>query len=494
MNYRNLSAVEIADGIRKGSFSAVEICRAALDAAEKSDNLLNIFLHLDPEGALRSAADVDRKRQKDKETGCLAGVPVVIKDNICAEGLPNTCGSKILEGWIPPYDATVVRRIKAAGMVILGKSNLDEFAMGSSTENSAYEPTRNPWAPERVPGGSSGGSAAAVASGVAPLALGSDTGGSIRQPAGFCGLVGLKPTYGRVSRYGLVAFASSLDQIGPLARTARDAGRFLGVFAGDDPADATCGRESVPEYERHLSGGFKGLRIGIPREFLTVEMDDEVRECFERTVGSAEENGASVQEISLPHVDYSLPAYYLIAPSECSSNLARYDGVKFGTRIGEGGNLENMYLETRAAGFGREVKRRILIGTYALKSGYYDEYYLKACKVRTLVRQDFRKAFEGVDLLMAPVSPVPAFRLGEKIDDPLQMYFADIFTLCLNLAGNPGISIPCGFTRASLPVGVQFFGNDYEEGLLLRVAAAMEQATGLKNLVAPMPGNLKPAR
>lgn len=411
---------------------------------------------------------------------------MAVKDNICTVDFPTTCGSRILGRWTSPYDATVVTRLRRAGAVLVGKTNLDEFAMGSSTENSAFGPTRNPWDPSRVPGGSSGGSAAAVAAAMAPLALGSDTGGSIRQPAGFCGIVGLKPTYGRVSRYGLVAFASSLDQIGPLASTVADAALLLGVIAGRDPADSTSVDLPVPDYLRALTGDVRGLRLGLAREAFGEGLLPAVGDAVRRAAQVLQDEGAEVVEVSLPTISYALPTYYLLATSEASTNLARYDGVRYGLRAASR-DLDGMYLQTRRDGFGPEVKRRIMLGTYALSAGYYEGFFLKAQRVRTLVCQDFARAFDTVDLVVMPTSPTPAFRLGEKVEDPLQMYLADVYTIPVNLAGLPAISVPCGFADG-LPVGLQLIGRPFDEATVLRAAHCYEQATEWHRQRPPLDG------
>jgi aspartyl-tRNA(Asn)/glutamyl-tRNA(Gln) amidotransferase subunit A len=406
----------------------------------------------------------------------LRGIPIAVKDILCTAGIPTTCGSRILEDFIPPYDATVVARLKAAGAVILGKTNTDEFAMGSSTENSAFFPTHNPWDLERVPGGSSGGSAAAVAAGECLGALGTDTGGSVRQPAALCGIVGLKPTYGRVSRYGLIAFASSLDQVGVLTRDVTDAAILLNVIAGHDPLDSTSLDAPVPDATAALTGDIRGMRVGVPREYFIPGMQPEVEAAVRAALEKLADLGAEIVEVSLPHTDYALPVYYLIAPAEASANLARYDGVRYGLRI-VGNSLEDTYKQTRGQGFGPEVKRRIMLGTYALSAGYYDAYYLKAQKVRTLIKGDFDRAFQQVDVIVTPTSPTTAFRIGEKTDDPIQMYLSDIFTLSVNLAGICGINVPCGFDAQGLPIGLQIMGPALGETTILRVAYAYEQAT-----------------
>ena len=464
--------------IASGAVSAVEVCRAFLERAEAVNPTLNAFNFISAEHALTQAADVDRRRAAGDTLGPLAGVPVALKDNLCVRGMKTTASSRILEHFTPPYDATVVARLNAAGAVIIGKTNCDEFAMGSSNENSAFGSVRNPWATDRTPGGSSGGSAAAVAARTAPLALGSDTGGSIRQPASFCGVVGLKPTYGRVSRYGLLAFASSLDQIGPFSRTARDAAVVLNALAGADPADATSSRQPVPDFTAALSGEITGLRIGIPQAFVSEGVDEGVRAAFDVSLEALRDRGASLVEIELPHAKYAIPVYYLVATAEASSNLARYDGVRYGYRAADKHqSLKEMYARTRDEGFGAEVKRRIMRGTYVLSAGYYDAYYLKALQVRTLVRNDYNEAFNKVDVVAMPTSPIPPFRLGEKTDDPLKMYLADVFTVSANLAGLPAISIPCGFSGGRLPVGLQLTGRMFDEATLLRAADAYQRVT-----------------
>jgi aspartyl-tRNA(Asn)/glutamyl-tRNA(Gln) amidotransferase subunit A len=471
-----LSASEIAEGVRKRSLSATEVARAHLDRIAATEPRVEAFLHVLSERALQAAQRIDDAAEPDRQALPLAGVPVAVKDVLDLEGIPTTCGSRILAGYRPPFTATAVARLEAAGAILLGKTNMDEFAMGSSTENSAYKKTRNPWDLERVPGGSSGGSAAAVASGMAAAAIGSDTGGSIRQPASLCGVVGLKPTYGRVSRYGLVAFASSLDQVGPLARSVEDAALMARVLCGVDPRDATSSREAVPDFVGGLATGGKGLRVGVPWSFLEKGVDDEVMACFRRALTDIEGLGAQVVDVSLPHVHHAIATYYIVATAEASSNLARYDGVRYGVRASGTRELKAMYGETRDLGFGDEVKRRIVLGTYVLSSGYYDAYYLRAQKVRTLIRRDFDSAFEACDAIATPTAPSAAFRFGEKTADPLQMYLADIFTVPANLVGIPGLSVPCGFAGA-LPVGLQLVGRSFDEAALLRLAHAYEQAT-----------------
>ncbi len=477
MHLYDLTIHEARALLEAREISAVELTQAVLDRILAVDNDVRAYLTLTPEVALEQAraADAARARQ-DAPASPLLGIPLAIKDVLCTAGIPTTCGSRILENFIPPYDATVVARLKAAGAVLLGKTNTDEFAMGSSTENSAFFPTRNPWDLERVPGGSSGGSAAAVAAGECLGALGTDTGGSVRQPAAFCGIVGLKPTYGRVSRYGLIAFASSLDQVGVLTRDVTDAAILLSVIAGHDPLDSTSMDVPVPDYTAALTGDIRGMRVGVPKEYFVPGMQPEVEGAVRAAVEKLAELGAEIVEVSLPHTDYALPVYYLIAPAEASANLARYDGVRYGLRV-VGSSLEDTYKQTRGQGFGPEVKRRIMLGTYALSAGYYDAYYLKAQKVRTLIKGDFDRAFEQVDVIVAPTTPTTAFRLGEKTDDPIQMYLSDIFTLSVNLAGICGINVPCGFDRQGLPIGLQVMGPALGEMAVLRVAYAYEQAT-----------------
>jgi len=474
----------IAADIAAGRVSATEMCRDALDRISRLNPSLNAFNFVSAERALDRAAEIDRRRASGAALGPLAGVPLAVKDNLCVRGMRTTASSRILDTFVPPYDATVVARLEQAGAVIVGKTNCDEFAMGSSNENSAFGPVRNPWAGDRTPGGSSGGSAAAVAAACVPLALGSDTGGSIRQPASFCGVTGLKPTYGRVSRYGLLAFASSLDQIGPIARNVGDAALALQVLAGPDPMDSTAAREAVPDFAASLDGDARGVRIGVPRAFVSDGVDASVLAAFDAALLVLRATGATLIDIDLPHAKYAIPVYYLVCTAEASSNLARYDGVKYGYRSPAPTTLKEMYSKTRDEGFGPEVKRRIMLGTYVLSAGYYDAFYLKAQQVRTLLRQDYDRAFEAVDIVAMPTSPTPPFRLGEKTDDPLQMYLADIFTVSVNLAGLPGISVPCGFVDAPragatdrLPIGVQFVGKMFDEATILRVADAFERAT-----------------
>jgi aspartyl-tRNA(Asn)/glutamyl-tRNA(Gln) amidotransferase subunit A len=470
------TAASIARRVSSRAASAVEVVRAHLDVIARREPLVDAFLAVTTERALRSAAAVDEAVAAGRQDLPLAGVPVAIKDLLDMEGVPTTCGSRILEGYLPPFTATAVARLEAAGAVVVGKTNMDEFAMGSSNENSAYKPTRNPWDPSRVPGGSSGGSAAAVAAGMAPLALGSDTGGSIRQPAALCGVVGLKPTYGRVSRYGLVAFASSLDQVGPFARTVEDAALVSSVLFGRDDRDATSADVAVPDFAAAMRGGARGLRIGVPWAFLEKGVSAPVLSAFRESLGALESAGARVMEVALPHAGHAIATYYIVATAEASSNLARYDGVRYGLRVDAGRDLRETYGRTRDRGFGNEVKRRIILGTFVLSSGYYDAYYLRAQKVRTLIRRDFEQALEACDVVATPTTPSTAFRFGEKTADPLEMYLADVFTVPANLAGVPGISVPCGFADG-LPIGLQLIGRAFDEATLFRAARAYEDVT-----------------
>jgi aspartyl-tRNA(Asn)/glutamyl-tRNA(Gln) amidotransferase subunit A len=483
-----MTAREIARQIADGATTAVAACEAALERIAQLEPAIGAFNTVAAERALDRARTLDEERAAGAPLGALHGVPVAVKDNMCTAGVPTTASSRILRGFVPPYDATVVTRLEAAGAIVIGKTNLDEFAMGSSTENSALGSTKNPWALERTPGGSSGGSAAAVAARMVPLALGSDTGGSIRQPAALCGIVGLKPTYGRVSRYGLLAFASSLDQIGPLTQTAEDAALMFAAIGGHDPRDATSTTEAMPDMLAALDGDLGGLRIGVPRALLGKGVDTPVRGAFESAMQALETRGAMLVDIELPHAAYGIPVYYLIATAEASSNLARYDGVRYGhrTAIGKDDTLLQMYERTRDEGFGPEVKRRIMLGTYVLSAGYYDAYYLKAQQVRTLLRQDYERAFESVDVVATPTTPTPAFKLGEKTSDPLQMYLNDIFTVSANLTGLPAISIPCGFSPERLPIGFQLTGRRFDELTLLRAADAFQRDTDF-HLEAPAP-------
>jgi aspartyl-tRNA(Asn)/glutamyl-tRNA(Gln) amidotransferase subunit A len=470
---------ECRDALRNGDLSATEVCTAALDAIAAHDPILHAFNTVVGEQARDRAAALDRDRNRWRGQP-LFGIPVALKDNLCTRGVRTTASSRILESFVPPYNATVVDKLEAAGAVVVGKTNCDEFAMGSSNENSAFGPARNPWATDRIPGGSSGGSAVAVAAGMTPLALGSDTGGSIRQPAALCGVVGLKPTYGRVSRYGLLAFASSLDQIGPLTRTVGDAAVALAVIAGQDPADATSAPEPVPDFTESLTGDVRGVRIGVPAALLDAGVDPEVARAIRAALDVLLARGATLVDIELRHASAAIPVYYLIATAEASSNLARYDGVRYGFRAPAASgrdDLRSMYARTRALGFGPEVKRRIMLGTYVLSAGYYDAYYRKAQQVRTLITRDYDDAFRRVDAVAMPTSPTPAFKIGERVSDPLQMYLADVFTVSANLAGLPAISIPCGFTTDRLPIGFQLTGRPFDEGTILRIADAYERDT-----------------
>jgi aspartyl-tRNA(Asn)/glutamyl-tRNA(Gln) amidotransferase subunit A len=479
--YRELRAM-----LASGELSATEVVRAHLDRIVALEDQLGAFVKVLPARSIQLAEELDRKHGSLRALPPLFGAPVVLKDNLCLEGVATTCCSRILEGFAPPYSATVVQRLLSAGAVVLAKSNMDEFAMGSSTENSAFKVTRNPWNPNQVPGGSSGGSAAAVAAGMTPLALGSDTGGSVRQPAALCGVLGLKPTYGRVSRYGLVAFASSLDQIGPLARDVEDLALLLGVIAGHDPCDSTSAAEPVPDYVAQSLGGVKGLRVGVPPECFGAGVDPEVAAQVRRALTALRSAGAREVEIHLPHTRYAIATYYLICTAEASSNLARYDGVRYGFRAPGYDDLETMMARTRSAGFGREVKRRIMLGTYALSAGYYDAYYKKAQQVRTLIRRDFQTAFESCDLVLTPTTPTPAFARGEKVEDPLQMYLSDIFTVTANLAGLPALSVPVGFSSGGLPIGAQLTGPPFAEGLLLKAARLLEEQLAVEPKIAPL--------
>jgi aspartyl-tRNA(Asn)/glutamyl-tRNA(Gln) amidotransferase subunit A len=482
------TAREIATAVASRQISAVEVCRATLDRINRLDSRIHAFLHVDARGAVARAEQIDRGSRAIGDLP-LAGVPIAVKDNICTTGVRTTAGSRLLESYVPPYSAAVIERLERAGAVVVGKTNCDEFAMGSSTEHSAFGPTRNPWSLDRSPGGSSGGSAAAVASGMVPLALGSDTGGSIRQPAALCGVVGLKPTYGRVSRFGLIAFGSSLDQIGPLARTASDAAAVFQIMAGRDPRDSTSRDAAVPDYGASLTGDLHAVRIGVPRGLVEGGVEPGVRDAFERGLDALRDAGATIADVALPHAPLAIPVYYLVANAEASSNLARYDGVRYGSRVTDDGSpdmdhaprttdhgprtTDDMYYRTRAR-FGAEAKRRIMIGTFVLSAGYYDAYYGKAQQVRALIRRDYERAFANVDLIALPTSPTVAFRLGERTADPLQMYLSDVFTVAANLAGVPAISMPCGISEA-LPVGLQLAARPFDEATLLRAADALER-------------------
>ena len=480
-----LTASDIAARVASRDLSAEAVTREHLARIEAVDGKVNAFLSVFNERALERARAVDAELAAGRSVGPLAGVPVAIKDVLDIEGLPTTCGSRILEDYHPPFTATAVRRLEQAGAIVLGKTNMDEFAMGSSTENSAYKKTGNPWDLARVPGGSSGGSAAAVAARLAPLALGTDTGGSIRQPAALCGIVGLKPTYGRISRYGLVAFASSLDQVGPFTRSVRDAALVSSVLYGKDPHDATSADEPVPDFVAALEAGAAGVRIGVPWSFLEKGVKPEVMAAFRQALAVLEKAGATLVDVTLPHLQHAIATYYIVATAEASSNLARYDGVRYGLRAGQARDLKSLYGETRDHGFGPEVKRRIILGTFVLSSGYYDAYYVRAQKVRTLIRRDFETAFGACDIVATPTTTAPAFRFGEKTADPLQMYLEDIFTVPANLAGIPGLSAPCGFV-SGLPVGLQLLGRPFDEATLLRTAAALEAATDHHRQLAPV--------
>jgi aspartyl-tRNA(Asn)/glutamyl-tRNA(Gln) amidotransferase subunit A len=486
----NQTATETLAQLNSGAASAVDVVSAYVEQATSFDKSVGAFLSLRGDAAIEEARQIDQQRAAGKPLGKLAGLPVAVKDVLCTRGETTTCASRMLEGFRPPYDATVVAKLKAADAVIVGKTNMDEFAMGGSTENSAFKPTANPWDFERTPGGSSGGSAACIAASMAPLSLGTDTGGSIRQPAGFCGITGMKPTYGRVSRYGLVAFASSLDQVGPMAWTAEDAALLLEVIAGHDPLDSTSIEKEVPSYSETVGQPLEGLTLGVVPEHLDGGLDPDVENAVRESIRVYESLGAKITELSLPHSKYAVATYYLIAPSEASGNLARYDGVHYGRRtdvdqmvanLAEEGSTENplvrMYRQSRSEGFGPEVKRRVMLGTYALSAGYYDAYYLKALKVRRLIQQDYDEAFKQVDLIIGPVTAAPAFKLGEKTQDPLSMYLVDSFTAPGNLAGIPGISIPCGPTANGLPIGLQLQGPVFAEDRLLRAAHMYQQAT-----------------
>ncbi len=478
MNVSSLTIEQVRDGLQARQFSARELAKAALAFAEAENPKTNAYLHFSPERALATADAVDAALARGEDPGALAGVPVAVKDVILVKGVRNTCGSRLLENFIAPYDATAVSRLEAAGGVIIGKTNCDEFAMGSSNENSAFGPVRNPVALDRVPGGSSGGSAAVVAQGTAVVSLGSDTGGSIRQPASFCGVVGVTPTYGRVSRYGLVAFASSLDHIGPFARNVRDAATLLQVIAGRDPMDATSAFAPVVGHVSARLGGVTGMRVGLPKEYFA-GLESETGDLISRGIEALQKLGCDVKPVSLPHTEYAISCYYVIATAEASSNLARYDGVRYTSRANGAGSLASLYKDTRGEGFGDECKRRIMLGTYVLSHGYYDAYYIKAQRVRTLIARDFANAFQEVDALIAPVSPFPAFKLGEKLDDPMQMYLSDIYTITGDLAGIPCMSVPCGATAAGLPVGMQILTNHFQEAAMFRLAEAFERNGGI---------------
>ncbi len=468
-----MTIAEAREGLARRDFSALELTRACLEQIKLVDPKINAFVTVCAREALEQADAADR-RIAAGDAPALCGIPLAIKDIYATRGVRTTCASRMLENFVPPFDATVIEKLRAAGAVFIGKANMDEFAMGSSTENSAFGVTRNPHNVERVPGGSSGGSAAAVAADECLGALGTDTGGSIRLPAAFCGVAGIKPTYSRVSRYGVIAYASSLDQVGPFAKTVRDAAILLGALAGHDPRDSTCASRPVPDYAAALSGDVRGMRIGVPKEYFVAGMEPEVERAIRAALAIYERLGARLVEISLPHTEYAIAAYYIVATAEASANLARYDGIRYGLRVA-GDNTGELYNRTRAAGFGAEVKRRIMLGTFVLSAGYYDAYYLKGQKVRTLIRRDFERAFENCDLIATPVAPTTAFKIGEKMSDPLQMYLSDIFTISVNLAGLPGLSLPCGFDRDGLPIGMQLIGAPFAEETILRAGDAFER-------------------
>jgi len=476
MNPAVLTLHDAGEKLRKHELSSQELTLAAFQRISETDDKVHAYITLCRDAALAQAREADERLKQDGNAQPLLGIPIAVKDNFLTRGLRTTCASKILGDFMPPYDATVIKHIRDAGAVITGKTNLDEFAMGSSAENSAFFPTRNPWNMERVPGGSSGGSAAAVAADQCVAALGTDTGGSIRQPAAFCGVVGLKPTYGRVSRYGIIAFASSMDQVGPITKDVRDCALMLEAIAGHDPADSTSTDRSVPRYSDALTGDVKGLRLGVPKEYFISGIAPEVEHAVRDAIRLLETNGAVVEEISLPHTEYAVAVYYIVATAEASSNLARYDGMRFGHRAGAKDLLET-YMLSREEGFGPEVKRRIMLGTYALSAGYYDAYYLKAQGVRALIKQNFDAAFQRCDAIITPTAPSTAFKIGEKIEDPLQMYLSDIYTISVNLAGLPALSLPCGFDGDGMPIGLQIIGKHFDEATVLRLAYAYEQAT-----------------
>jgi aspartyl-tRNA(Asn)/glutamyl-tRNA(Gln) amidotransferase subunit A len=486
MDLYKKTAHELSSLLQKREVSSEELTRSVLDRINKVEEKVKAFVTVTGEQALEQAREIDEKRARGEAMSPLAGIPMAMKDNICTKGVTTTCASKILYNFVPPYNATVTEKLLEAGTILLGKCNMDEFAMGSSNENSGFFPTRNPHDLSAVPGGSSGGAAAAVAADEAVFTLGSDTGGSIRQPAAFCGVVGLKPTYGYVSRYGLIAYASSLDQIGPLTKDITDCALVLNVIAGHDPKDSTSAPVEVPDFTRYLVDDVKGLKIGIPKEYMGEGIDPRIAAYLKQAAAKLEELGAMCEEVSLPHTEYALPAYYIIASAEASSNLARYDGVRYGLRV-EAEDVISMFCKTRSQGFGEEVKRRIMLGTYALSSGYYDAYYLKALKVRTLIKRDFDQAFLKYDCLLTPTSPTTAFKFGEKVNDPLAMYLSDVCTIPINLAGVPGLSLPFG-TVEGLPVGIQFIGKPFGEGTLLRVGYALEQNTDLTKPKAQLEG------
>lgn len=478
MELYELSAHELSELIKSKKLSVVELTNAILKRIENIDSNVGSYVTVSGDEALKKAGEIQQKIDKGMDLPALAGIPCAVKDNMCTEGILTTCSSKILNNFIPPYNATVIDRLNTGNTVLLGKLNMDEFAMGGSTENSYFKQTKNPWDLERVPGGSSGGAAASVSCGEAVFSLGSDTGGSIRQPASFCGVVGMKPTYGAVSRFGLVAFASSLDQIGPLTKDVTDCAMVLNAIAGHDPKDSTSAAVDYPDYTRALVNDVKGLKIGIPREYMGEGLNAEVGKAISEAVATFEKLGAVCEEISLPITEYAIPAYYIISSAEASSNLARYDGIKYGYRAEKFTDLLDLYKQTRSEGFGAEVKRRIMLGTYALSSGYYDAYYKKALQVRTLIRKGFDEAFEKYDVVLGPTAPTTAYKIGEKVDDPLAMYLGDIYTVSANIAGLPGLVVPCGFDGSGLPVGMQLIGKPFDESTLIRAGFTFEQNTG----------------
>ncbi|MCF6157411.1 MAG: Asp-tRNA(Asn)/Glu-tRNA(Gln) amidotransferase subunit GatA [wastewater metagenome] len=486
MKHLELTSLQIKEKILSKEIQAVDVIKHLFEWIKETEPNVQAYITTTEEESLRKAEEIDKKVKNNERVGLLAGIPIAIKDNICTKNLLTTCASQILKNFIPPYDAFVINRLKEEDAIIIGKTNLDEFAMGSSTENSSYKETRNPWDLERVPGGSSGGSAAAVASNLAFMALGSETGGSIRQPAAMCGVVGVKPTYGRVSRYGLIAFGSSLDQIGTLTKDIKDAAVLLQVISGHDACDSTSAPVPVPDYLHGIDSGINGLKIGIPKEYFADGLNTDIQKAIKDALGIYEKLGAEIIDISLPHTEYAVATYYLVATAEASSNLARYDGVRYGLRAGSEGGIVSMYCRTRSEGFGNEVKRRVMLGNYALSAGYYDAYYLKASKVRTLIKNDFDAAFEKVDCIICPTSPVPAFKIGERTNNPLEMYLTDVYTIPANLAGIPGISIPCGFSREGLPIGMQILGRYFEEKRLLQIAHTFEAETNFHLKTPPL--------
>ena len=476
MSLSSLTLHEASSKLRRREISSVELTEAVFQRISAIDDKVQAYLTLARESALEQAKQADTRLSAETQPSPLLGMPLAIKDNFLTRGVRTTCASKILGDFMPPYDATTIAKLRSAGAVIIGKTNLDEFAMGSSAENSAFFPTRNPWNFERIPGGSSGGSAAAVAADECIAALGTDTGGSIRQPAACCGIVGLKPTYGRVSRYGIIAFASSMDQVGPMTKDVRDGALLLQALAGHDPADSTSSNRSVPDYSAALTGEVRGLRLGVPKEYYVSGMQPKVEKSVRVAIRQLEKHGAKIEEISLPHTEYAVAVYYIVATAEASSNLARYDGMRFGRRA-DAKDLTQTYMISRDEGFGTEVKRRIMLGTYVLSHGYYDAYYLKAQRVRTLIKKDFEEAFKHCDVIVTPTAPTTAFKIGEKTQDPLQMYLSDVYTISINLAGLPALSLPCGFDDDNMPIGLQLIGKHFDEATLLRTAHAYEQTT-----------------